>query len=130
MKPGERKTNFRVLSEHQQEIGDKWKRLSDKELQQLLSKAISTQKFRATADNYKMDKWLRELQEGSSEGLQQELDEIKQSIETLANANDPAERRRLSRELKKKLQDLENFASDQGRSAATCCGAQAYPQAA
>ncbi len=68
------------------------------------------QQFGAT-DKDKLEKWTKELQEGSTKSLQHELEEIKKDLEQLAKTDDPVKKAELEKQIKKKMKELSDFAS-------------------
>lgn len=111
MKPLEKQANFKTLAASQKELGNKWRKISAEKLRELLNQTVDAQRFGA-ADPAKMQKWTRELQEGSTKSLQKELESIKQELEKLAKEPDPVKRAEMMREIKKKMKDLEDFAAE------------------
>lgn len=114
-KPGEKKKNYEALKANQNKISQKWKKLNNKQMSKMLSKRSSEQTFGGMNDE-KMEKLLKQLQAGETEALQKEMTEIKDALEKLMKASDPQEKAKLARDLKKKLQQLEKFASEKAGS--------------
>ena len=110
MKPSEKSDNLKELVGQQKFLGDKWRKLSSEKLKELLSQNPQGQQFGAT-DKDKLEKWTKELQEGSTKSLQQELEEIKKDLEQLAKTDDPVKKAELERKIKKKMKELSDFAS-------------------
>lgn len=111
MQPREREGNFKELVSQQKALGDKWRKLSAEKLKELLSQNPQAQQFGAI-DKDKLQKWTRELQEGSTKGLQQELDELKEDLKQLAKTDDPVKKAELEQKIKKRMKELSNFASE------------------
>lgn len=112
MKPKQKSQNFKLLAGQQKALGEKWKKISAQKLKELLSHASSAQKFGAISDKEKLQKWTRELQEGSTDSLNKEFDQLKNELEKLLNTTDPVKRSEIAQKIKKKLRELEEFASD------------------
>lgn len=110
MKPGEKSNNLKELVGQQKFLGDKWRKLSSEKLKELLSQNPQGQQFGAT-DKDKLEKWTKELQEGSTKSLQRELEEIKKDLEQLAKTDDPVKKAELEAKIKKKMKELSDFAS-------------------
>lgn len=111
-KPVEMQANSKALTDRQKEIGEKWRKLSAEKLKELMSQSTSmTQKF-GGAENEKLQKWTKELQEGSTESVQKELEQLKEDLQQLARTDDPVKKAELERQIKKSLRDLQEFASD------------------
>lgn len=111
MKPTEKATNLKELVGQQKFLGDKWRKLSSEKLKDLLSQNPDGQQF-GTMNKDKLEKWTKELQEGSTKSLQQELNEIKQDLEQLARTDDPVKKAELEQQIKKKMKELSDFAND------------------
>ena len=110
MQPSEKSDNLKELVGQQKFLGDKWRKLSSEKLKELLSQNPQGQQFGAT-DKDKLEKWTKELQEGSTKSLQRELEEIKQDLEQLAKTDDPVKKAELEQKIKKKMKELSDFAS-------------------
>ncbi|MSR56111.1 MAG: hypothetical protein EXS05_00315 [Planctomycetaceae bacterium] len=111
MSPREKSGNLKELLGQQKGIQDKWRKLSAEKLKDLLSQNPQGQQF-GSLDKDKLEKWTRELQEGSTKSLQQELEELKDDLKRLAKTEDPIKRDELEKQVKKRMKDLSNFASE------------------
>jgi hypothetical protein len=111
MQPKAREGNFNQLIEQQKVIGDKWRKLSAEKLRNLLSQNPQAQQFGAI-DKDKLEKWTRELQEGSTKSLQQELDALKSELKKLARTIDPVKKAELEQQIKKRMKELSSFATE------------------
>jgi hypothetical protein len=111
MQPGEKSENLKELVGQQKHLGDMWRKLSNEKLKDLLSHNAQGQEFGAISKD-KLEKWTKELQEGSTKGLQKELDEIKNDLQQLAKTDDPVKKAELEQKIKKRMKDLTDFASD------------------
>lgn len=115
MQPREKEGNFKELVAQQKALGDKWRKLSAEKLKDLLSQNPQAQQFGAI-DKDKLQKWTRELQEGSTKSLQQELDQLKEELKELAKTDDPVKKAELEQKIKKRMKELSNFASEKANS--------------
>ncbi len=115
MQPRKIESNAKVLTQHRSALGEQWKQQSSKELRKMLNRPVSRQQMGGSRTQ-KMNQWLKELQEGNSEGLRKELQKAQETMKALMEATDPEERKKLASELKKDLQDLKKFASDKAES--------------
>jgi hypothetical protein len=111
MKPTEKADNLKELVGQQKKLGDMWRKLSSEKLKELLSQNPDGQQF-GTANKDKLEKWTKELQEGSTKSLQHELNEIKQDLEELARTDDPVKKAELEQKIKKRMKELSDFARD------------------
>ncbi|MBI3863425.1 MAG: hypothetical protein HY290_16160 [Planctomycetia bacterium] len=111
MKPSEKSDNLKELVGQQKFLGDKWKKLSSEKLKELLSQNPDGQQF-GSINKDKLEKWTKELQEGSTKSLQQELEEIKKDLEQLAKTDDPVKKAELEKQIKKRMKELSEFASN------------------
>ena len=73
MRPTEKKPNSKVLQDHRGSLNDMWKNVSSEELREMLSQSISDQQFGGQRTQ-KMNEWLKQLQQGNSDMLQQQMD--------------------------------------------------------
>ncbi|MCA8999353.1 MAG: hypothetical protein KDA80_20330, partial [Planctomycetaceae bacterium] len=111
LKKGEAKQNLKRLNEHQEEIGELYRKLNSGELKSLFDKMEGEQQFGQLHDQEMFRQWQKELQQGSSEKLQQSLEGIKNDLEKLAKTDDPVAKSELERKLQKKMKELSDFAS-------------------
>lgn len=111
MKPLEKGENLKTLVREQKILGEMWRRISAEKLKDLLNQSNQNQQFGAN-ENPKLQKWTKELQEGSTESLQQQIDQILKDAQELANTEDPAKRAELEQKIKKELKELQQLAND------------------
>src|SRR5690606_27992205 len=114
MEPKQREDNARTLASHQKKLGESW-RLNADQLKQLLNKVPLKQRFGDTSQAGQ-EKWLKQLQEGRSEALQEELDELQQDLQEALSQSDPVKRTEAMRRLQKKLDEMRDFARDEANS--------------
>lgn len=110
MQPQEKRLNMESLMDRQRELADQWKKLATDPLQNLLKANPQAQQQFGQAEEEKMQKWTKDLQAGSTEGLQQELQSLKDQLQKLAKTQDPLEKQELQKQIQKKLETLEKFA--------------------
>lgn len=115
MKPKEKSGNFKELVGQQKVIDGKRFKISNEKLKGLLSQNLDAQQFGAI-DREKLEKWTRELQEGSSKSLQEALDDIKKDLEELRKTDDPVKKAELEQKARKKMKELSTFASERAGS--------------
>jgi len=115
MKPAEKKPNSQVLQTNRQSLNELWKNVSNEQLREMLSQSISDQQFGGSRAQ-KMNEWLKELQEGNSEKLQEQLNKAQETMEAMLEAKTPEERQKLASQLRKDLQDLKKFSSEKAGS--------------
>lgn len=115
MRPLEKKSNSKVLQDHRGSLNDMWKNVSSEELREMLSQSISDQQFGGQRTQ-KMNEWLKQLQQGNSEMLQQQLDETKETMEAMLEAKTPEDRQKLASQLRRQLQDMKKFSSEKASS--------------
>lgn len=111
MKPSEKSDNLKELVGQQKHLGDMWRHLNNEKLKDLLSHNAEGQEFGALSKD-KLEKWTKELQEGSTKGLQKEIEEIKKELEQLAKTEDPVKKAELEQKVKKRMKELSEFASN------------------
>ncbi len=115
MRPMEKKPNSKVLQDHRGSLNDMWKNVSSEELREMLSQSISDQQFGGQRTQ-KMNEWLKQLQQGNSEMLQQQLDSAKETMEAMLEAKTPEDRQKLASQLRRQLQDMKKFSSEKASS--------------
>ncbi len=115
MRPLEKKPNSKVLQDHRGSLNDMWKNVSSEELREMLSQSISDQQFGGQR-NQKMNEWLKQLQQGNSDMLQQQLDQAKETMEAMLEAKTPEDRQKLASQLRRQLQDMKKFSSEKASS--------------
>ena len=115
MQPKNVESNAKVLAKHRSALNDQWKAQSSEQLRQMLNRPMSRQQMGGSRSQ-KIKKWLDELQNGTSDGLQKELQKAQETMQALMEATDPEDRKKLASELKKDLQDIKKFASDKAGS--------------
>lgn len=112
MKAEQKLDNLKMLSSEQKDIGKLWRQISSEKLKDLMkSSASSDQQFGANQDE-KLQKWVKELQDGDAGGVQNELQELKEQLQQLAATKDPVKRAEMMQELKERLQNLDKLAHD------------------
>jgi tetratricopeptide (TPR) repeat protein len=114
MKRNRKEENLKSLMSEQKQLGEQWRKLSAEQLKNVLSQNQDAQQFGAR-DREKMEQWSRELREGSTKSLEKALEDIREDLQRLARNGenmDPAEKRALQEEIKKKMKDLEEFATE------------------
>ncbi|MCA9051717.1 MAG: hypothetical protein KDA89_23425 [Planctomycetaceae bacterium] len=116
MQPTKVESNARVLDVRRQELGEMWKAAAgDEQLRRMMNQPISQQQLGGTRSE-KLNEWLKELQEGKTESLQQELQKARETMEAMLAAKSEEERQKLASKLSKELQDLEKFSRDKAGS--------------
>ncbi len=118
MTPGKKQENTKTLAGHQKSLGGKWRKIAEENMKSLMMKTDQTQKFGGMSKNNGMQKWNKELQEGSTQSLTKEMDELKEKLERLMKETDPVKREQLKSEIQKKLSEMESFAREQTNSKA------------
>ncbi len=107
----DRKGNAQKLAEHQKKLGEKWRKLNNKKLKDLFSKSEDSNQNFGGIKKAKLVKWTRELQDGSTESLQKEIDLIKAELQKLAKTKDPVKKAEMREKIKQRLRDMEELAS-------------------
>ena len=110
MKPKEPSANMQRLGKHQQELGKLWRRAGEKLLPAKSNTALGEQRFGLRSPQAKT--WNKQLSEGRTDAFRSELEDLQELAKKVAKATDPAERERLRRELKRRLQEAGRFASE------------------
>ena len=114
MKPVEQQPNSQVLDSQRQNLNQLWKQASSEQVREMLSQ--NSESMTGSQRGQKMNDWLKELQDGRTDSLQQELAKAQETLKSMLNADSAAERQKLASELKKQLQDLKKFSSQKAGS--------------
>ncbi|WP_298867305.1 hypothetical protein [uncultured Gimesia sp.] len=118
MTPGKKQQNSKTLAGHQKSIGGKWRKIAEEKMKSRMIKTDQSQKFGGMSKNEGMQKWNKELQEGSTQSLTKEMDELKEQLKRLMKETDPVKREQLKNEIQKKMKEMESFAREQTNSKA------------
>lgn len=115
MQPKKKESNARVLGEHRLELNDMLKSAAgNKQLREMMNQPISQNQLGTRSK--KMNEWLKELQEGKTDKLKQQLQKAQETMSKMLEARTPEERKALANELQKDLQDLQRFSKDKAGS--------------
>lgn len=115
MKPQFKVQNAIELGKQQKHLGEMWRKISAEKLKDLLAKSPQEQDF-GLASKSNLQKWAKELQDGSTESLRKQLDELKEEIQQLQKTSDPIKKQELEQKLKKKMKELQEFAQEKANS--------------
>lgn len=110
-KPTQKKQNFDKLARNQKTLGELWQKINAEKLKDLLNQTPSSQKF-GGADNERLQKWTRDLQQGDTDGLKKELSDLQDGLQKLMKETDPVKKAEMARKIQKRLKDLDDFASN------------------
>ncbi|MEZ6049084.1 MAG: hypothetical protein R3C11_26620 [Planctomycetaceae bacterium] len=116
LKPKALDENQKKLSEIQKPLGKMWRELSKDDLSKAFSKKMSSQRFGSSEEREKLEEWKKELQEGNTDSLENELKDIVEKLNKLASSNDPSEKSQLRKELLKQLKQVKEFAENDAES--------------
>lgn len=108
MKPDQPKANVDRLNEQQKEIGENWRRASEKQMRNA-SRVDGAQRLRSV-DRKKAEQWKKDLAEGKTDGLKQELAELAELAKELQDTNDQAQKQQLQQQLQQRLSAMQSFA--------------------
>ena len=111
MNKDQQQDNRKSLNEHQKLIGQKWRKLGSEKLRTLLSQNSPFQDFGGERMQ-KLRKWSDELMDGSSEELNMELRDMEEMLREMLQETDPLKRSEMAKDLKERMRDLEEFASE------------------
>lgn len=103
--------NQAALAGEQKKLGALWRKLSAEKMAEMLMKSTSDQAFGETGKE-SLQKWANELQQGKAESLRKEVAEMQDLAERIRKARDPIEKAELQSELKKRTQQLKEFAAE------------------
>lgn len=124
MKPHDQKENQKTLMDEQRKLGEIWRQLSAEKLKDLLQQGSLSEQSFGNADEDLLRKLAKELQEGKTQGVEnemkqamQDLKDLKDQLERLSKADTPEEKEAakkqaadLERQLKERLDRLNQLA--------------------
>jgi hypothetical protein len=107
LKKDEQKQNFNKLNQQQKRISDQWKKANQK----LMKKTDKDRMMQQLGgkDEGKLQKWREELSQGKTDGLQKQIDQIKQIASDMKNEKDEIKRNKMQQDMAKKVQELSDF---------------------
>lgn len=109
MQPKAKMENLEVLMDEQKQLTEAWKQMNAEQLKNLLKAAKQAEQQFGTNQEL-LQKLSKDLQEGSLDGLKQELQQLQDELQKLAKTEDPVEKEKIRREIKEKLKTLNEFA--------------------
>lgn len=109
-KPAAKEANLRQLGEHQKELGQLWKQLSEEKLKSGLNPNAVNQGF-GNADQKKIDQWKDELKKGDAAGLKKELAEMREMAKKLDAMPDSTAKQQLRDALQQRIGSLADAAA-------------------
>jgi len=115
MRKIEKLPNSERLAVNQKALGDKWRKLNNDQLKELMNGNELDQRFGGESAE-EMREWKRELQQGSSEKLQEAIEQLKEELKQLAKTEDPVERSEMMRKIEKQLKEMSDFATKEAGS--------------
>lgn len=116
MQPTQVKANAKILTNKKKDVGELWKTgAKNEQLRRMMSEPISEQQLSGSRTQ-KMNDWLKELQEGKTDKLQEALKSAQEKMKEMAEAKTAEERSKIASEMQKELQDLSRFAKDKAGS--------------
>lgn len=107
-KPAE---NREALAGEQKKVGALWRKISAEKMAEMLMKSQTDQAF-GEAGKESQQKWAKELAQGNADSLRKEISEMKELADKIKKTTDPAEKAMLKQELKKKMQQMKEFAAE------------------
>lgn len=116
MQPTKVKANAKILTSHKKDVAELWKTSArNEQLRRMMNQPISEQQLSGSRTQ-KMNDWLKELQEGKTDKLQDALKSAKKKMEEMGKAKTAEERSKIASEIQKELQDLNRFAKNKAGS--------------
>lgn len=103
IKPEQKETAIKQLTDQQKELGDLWKKVSNDQLRNAFDQ--SAQSFGQT-DPKKMEEWREAMKKGDVSPLKKELEDIQKQMEKLAGMADSADKRAQQEQLAQRLNEL------------------------
>ncbi len=115
MKRDAKKENARILAGEQKLLSTTYQKVNTEKLREFLSKNELSQAL-GEANNPTMQKWTRDMQQGSTESAAKELAEMQADLEKLQKETDPVKKAELRKKMRKRLQELSDFAKHSANS--------------
>lgn len=112
MKPQDKAGNLRDLRRQQQDLGQMWKQMSDRQLREAMNPTTTAQRFGAM-ETAKSRQWKEQLAAGNTAGLKQEIAELQQLAQELSQTSDPQKKQELQKQLEQRTRELTDFANKQ-----------------
>jgi len=112
VKSDDKQGNLKRITENQAKLGELWQKATEKKLDRALRPIEGSQRF-GEDSSQKTEQWQQELKEGSSASLKKEIADIKEAVRRLAESRDQTQRKKLEAQVKKKLEQLKDFAAQQ-----------------
>ncbi|MCA9039476.1 MAG: hypothetical protein KDA65_03915 [Planctomycetaceae bacterium] len=116
LQPKAPEKNQQKLTEIQKPLGKMWRELNKESLSKAFNKKMSGQRFGSSEEQAKLEQWKKELQEGSTESLKKELEDIIDKMNKMASSDDPSEKSKLRKELLKQLKQVKEFSENDAQS--------------
>jgi len=105
MQQSDKQGNLKRLNEHQAQLGELWRSASEKRLRDALSQAGQPQQFGERGEQ-KAAELRQQLGKGDASGMKQEIANLKELAQQLAQTSDAAGTRDLADELKQRIEQL------------------------
>ncbi len=114
-RPAQKEGNLKRLSARQQELGELWRKASEKKLKPDFRQSYEAQKFGAGSEK-KVDQWRRELRKGETKALKKEIAELKDAVQKLTEMPEGVEKKELAQQVRQRLRELADFAANETNS--------------
>ena len=98
------KQNLRPLDEQQKIVGAMWRKASDQNLKRSAAPRQTQQLGRGPSRQ--AQQWKQELEQGSTDGIRNEMRELRDLAEKLARSKDSLQRQELGSELERRMREL------------------------
>ena len=112
MKPTDQKGNLEALAAERTSLSRMWRKAGEQQAADALKQNFEPQQF-GEGQGRKAAEWKKQLQQGKTDALQKELEDLKEMAEKLARMPDGAQKRELQQKMNQALKDLADFASSQ-----------------
>ena len=129
MKKEQKKQNQQTLGTEQKRIGAQWRNVRKTDpMKELVNRTDASQNFGRNVQ--RMRQWSKELEEGKPESLNKMMEELKKQMEELkrdaekGGKMDPVKKQEHLRRLKKKMNEMEDFAKKNVKSEALTAALQ------
>jgi hypothetical protein len=108
MKKNEKESNLAKLNEQQRLLGEKWRQAQEQKLKET-SRDKMAQQLGGMQNSPKSQEWKKELAQGKTDALKEQLKEVQKLAEKAQDAKSETEKNAAKQDAQKKLQELNDF---------------------
>ena len=114
LKKNDKEQNLAKLNEQQKQVGEKWRENNEKKMKEASQRDQFAQQLGGVNQTQKAQEWKKELAQGKSDALKQEMKEIQQLAEQAKQETSEVKKNEMQQEMQKRIQEMSEFAKSQG----------------